>query len=220
MGVFDILGPIMIGPSSSHTAGAARLGRMAMTILGEKPTAVTITLYGSFARTYRGHGTDKALIAGLLGFEADDSRISDAPVLAAEAGLKVEFKTATDERDIHPNTAEFSMVGETGKKVRVVGASIGGGRIVVNRIDDYEVEITGEYHTLVIIHRDIPGIIALLTHLLAQQSVNIANMRASRKQKGTDALMIIETDQAVSAETLGTMNSLPEIETALLVQPL
>ena len=112
------------------------------------------------------------------------------------------------------------MVGETGKKVRVVGASIGGGRIVVNRIDDYEVEITGEYHTLVIIHRDIPGIIALLTHLLAQQSVNIANMRASRKQKGTDALMIIETDQAVSAETLETMNSLQEIETALLVQPL
>lgn len=219
MGVFDIVGPVMIGPSSSHTAGAVRLGKMARTILGEAPRTAIIRLYGSFARTYRGHGTDKALVAGLLGFAADDIRIKDALDLAAAAELQVVFHTM-EGGVVHPNTAELQLTGASGKTVTVGGASIGGGSIVINRIDGYEVEISGEYHTLITIHHDKPGIIAMITQILAQQSVNIAFMKVSRKQKGVQALMVLETDQPIPQEVLAAIAPMPAIESALLVKPL
>lgn len=219
MGVFDSIGPIMIGPSSSHTAGAARLGKMAGTILGEAPAKAVITLYGSFARTYKGHGTDKALVAGLLGFAADDERIKDALKIAEASGLNVIFQSGQDE-DYHPNTAEFELSGVSGKTVKVRGKSIGGGSIRITSIDGYEVEFAGEYHTLITIHQDKPGVIAHITEILAQQKVNIAFMRVSRKQRGAKALMILETDQPIAVRAINAMNELAGIESALLVKPI
>lgn len=219
MGVFDIIGPVMIGPSSSHTAGAVRLGKMARTILGETPVAATISLYGSFARTYKGHGTDKALVAGIMGFAADDIRIKDALELAIAAKLTIKF-TLAEGVAVHPNTAQMSLTGESGKTVIVTGASIGGGRIIINQINGFEVEITGDYYTLITLHQDKPGIIAMITQILAQQSVNIAFMEVSRKQKGVQALMVLEADHPIPEAVLAAINPVPAIESALLVKPL
>jgi L-serine dehydratase len=218
-GVFDIIGPIMIGPSSSHTAGAARLGKMARTILGEQPVKAMIELHGSFAQTYRGHGTDKALAAGLLGFSTEDERIRDALDVARDAGLQITF-TATDLGDVHPNTAAMVLTGASGRKVRVVGASIGGGNIVITEIDGYTVELRGEYYTLITIHQDQPGIISLVTHILAQDRVNIAFMRVSRQGRGAQALMILEADQPISEQAASLVRNIPAIEVALLVPPI
>jgi len=219
MGVFDIIGPVMIGPSSSHTAGAARLGQMALTILGEKPLEATIGLYGSFAKTYKGHGTDKALVAGLMGFSADDPRIRDSLDLAVQSGLKVDFQIMED-ANLHPNTARFSLKGNSGKTVKVTGASLGGGRIVITQIDGYQVEITGDYQTLIAVYQDKPGIVATVTKILAQENVNIAFMRVSRKNKGAQALMVLETDQSISEKAIAAVDAVPTIEFVRLVRPL
>lgn len=219
MGVFDIVGPVMLGPSSSHTAGAARLGKMARTILGEKPVKVQINLFGSFARTYKGHGTDKALIAGLLGFSADDPRIRNALSLAGEFNLNATFHTVEGGEN-HPNTAEFNLQGVSGKVIKLAGASIGGGRIVINRINDYQVEVSGDYHTLMVIHSDKPGTIAVVAHILAQENVNIAFMKVSRRRRGAQALMLTETDQQIPEQALEAIKAIPSVESALLVQPL
>lgn len=219
-GVFDIIGPVMIGPSSSHTAGAARLGKMARTILGEDPVSAVIELHGSFAQTYRGHGTDKALAAGLLGFDTDDARIKDALSAAPQHGLNVIFKTTDLGDTAHPNTAVFHLTGVSGRKVKVVGASTGGGNIMITQIDGYAVELTGEYHTLISIHHDKPGVIALITHMLAQESVNIAFMRVSRREKGSEALAIIEADHSLPGHILTAISSIPAVKLALLIPPL
>jgi L-serine dehydratase len=219
MGVFDIVGPIMIGPSSSHTAGAARLGKMALTILGERPVLARITLYGSFAKTYKGHGTDKALVAGLLGFSADDPRMIESLQLAKESGLEVHFQTK-DTGDVHPNTAGFLLETSSGRTVNVLGASVGGGSVVISKIEGFQVDITGELHTLVIIQKDIPGIIAGVTQILAQENINVAFMRVSRQNKGDQALMIVEVDQIVPQNTLTALRSIPSIESVLMIEPL
>ncbi|MEN6566264.1 MAG: L-serine ammonia-lyase, iron-sulfur-dependent subunit beta [Veillonellales bacterium] len=219
MGVFDVVGPVMIGPSSSHTAGAARLGKMVRNILGEQPIEAIIYLYGSFAQTYKGHGTDKALAAGLLGFSAEDPRIREALTLAVRSNMKIAFKTIID-TGYHPNTAEFELRGESGKTLKVVGASVGGGKIVVSKINNYDVEITGEYYTLIAIYPDKPGVIAAVSHMLARYNVNIAFMKVSRQEKGEQALMIVQTDQLIDEETLFSIKSLPVIHSALVVQPL
>lgn len=219
-GVFDIIGPVMIGPSSSHTAGAARLGKMARTILGEEPSSAFIELHGSFAQTYRGHGTDKALVAGLLGFNTDDVGIKDALSTAPQRGLNVTFKSVDLGDSAHPNTAVFHLSGVSGRKVKVVGASTGGGNIKITEIDGYAVELTGEYHTLISIHKDKPGVIALITHMLAQEGVNIAFMRVSRREKGLQALAIIEADIPLPAHILTAINSIPAVQLSLLIPPL
>lgn len=219
MGAFDIVGPIMIGPSSSHTAGACRLGKMASTILGEKPVKALITLHGSFAKTHKGHGTDKALIAGLLGLQADDAGIKNSFALAKEAQMEFEFSLA-ESGECHPNTTEFELQGASGKTVKVIGASVGGGSIVISKIDGYDVECTGEYQTLIAVYQDKPGVIAMITQILGLQGVNIATMRVSRKQKGSQALMIIETDQLITVTVMEAIKALPGIESAILVQPL
>ena len=193
---FDIIGPIMIGPSSSHTAGAVRLGLMAKEILVEPVKSVEIKLHGSFAQTYKGHGTDRALIAGIMGFKPDDERIRDALQIATENNIKYSFEKVNLD-DVHPNTAIIKLTGISGHVVSVQGASIGGGNIVISYINDFEVNLSGKYPSLIVVHKDRPGVINGVTAALALYNINIAYMKVSRKERGAQALMNIEVDNAV-----------------------
>ncbi|MEE0433842.1 MAG: L-serine ammonia-lyase, iron-sulfur-dependent subunit beta [Peptococcaceae bacterium] len=193
MNVFDILGPVMIGPSSSHTAGAARIGLMARTLLAKEPVAAEILLHGSFAKTYKGHGTDRALVAGILGMAPDDERLRDALTIAEEQGLHVTF-TPTEFADSHPNTAEIHLTAADGSQASLRGASVGGGRIEVVRVNDMPVSLTGEYFTLIVIHRDTPGAIADVTQVLTHYKGNICHFDLSRKARGGEAIMTISMD--------------------------
>jgi len=192
--VLEILGPVMIGPSSSHTAGAVRLGRLARGINGRPFKKVRIGLHGSFASTYRGHGTDKALIAGLMGFATDDERIRDALTLAGKAGLEFDF-TPVDLGAVHPNTARITFYNEDDTRMTVTGSSIGGGQVLIQKIDDTPLAFTGNYPTLIIDHIDRRGIISEITTLLARFEINIATMHVSRTQKNKNAVLLIEADQ-------------------------
>ena len=219
MGVFDIVGPVMIGPSSSHMAGAARIGLMARNILRDEPVRADITLYGSFARTYRGHGTDKALIAGLLGLSADDVRLRHSFDLAHQAGLAFSF-TRSDEVPDHPNTAKIEMVGKTGKKAEVVGVSLGGGRISIREINGFIAEISGEEHTLITLHRDQPGIIARATTLMAEGNINVSTMKVFRSAKYADAVMIVCTDSPVPPDMVEAIGEIPAVQDVITLLPL
>jgi L-serine dehydratase len=190
----------MIGPSSSHTAGACRLGELARAILGDTPSSAHIVLHGSFASTGPGHGTDIALVAGLLGMHPDDARLPSAFEIAREAGLVFDFAEA-DLGDVHPNTAVFEMTDTDGRAMRVQGSSLGGGDVVVTRVDNYDVEITGELPLLVVGHLDRPGEIAAVTSILAETHVNVASMYVSRERRGANALMLIATDAEVDRVT-------------------
>lgn len=196
MQLFDILGPVMVGPSSSHTAGAARIGRMARTLLGSEPVRARIFLHGSFADTGVGHGTDRALVGGLLGMKPDDLRIPFAFEEAQKAGLSFTVDKL-ELPDAHPNTALVELEGKGGERLEMQASSVGGGRIVVNRLDGIDVSFTGEYNTLVIRNHDENGAVALVTGILSQLRVNVANMSLCRHKRGADALMVIETDQHV-----------------------
>jgi L-serine dehydratase len=209
--VFDIVGPVMIGPSSSHTAGACRLGELARAIFAETPSHARIVLHGSFASTGPGHGTHLALVAGLLGMHPDDPRLPNALELAAERGLVVEF-AEEDLGDTHPNTAQFELTGADGQTMCVRGCSLGGGDVVVNQIDHFEVEITGDLPVLVVGHVDRPGEIAAVTSLLAESGVNIASMQVSRERRGANALMLIETDAEVDRVTASRIAKQPGVE--------
>ncbi len=219
MNVFDIIGPIMVGPSSSHTAGAVRIGKIARAVAGGQPVAVTIELYGSFAQTYKGHGTDKAIIAGLLGMAPDDERIKDSLELARELGMAFKFRKSHN-KEVHPNTALISAVDYAGKKTIVQGSSVGGGRIVVNRINEINVKFNGEYYTLLVPHNDTPGMIAAVTNLLADQGINIAEMNVYRSQRGGEAMMVIETDQAIKEELVGLIEAVNKVKKAILIKPI
>ena len=196
MGIFDIIGPVMIGPSSSHTAGAARIGQVAGRILGKPLKSAHITLYGSFAKTGKGHGTDRALVAGLMGYAPDSGSIRDALKLAEEKGIPISFSLSEDDMG-HPNVAKIDAYGTEGAHVVVVGRSLGGGRVMITEIDGYPVEITGEDYTFLTRHHDVPGIVADVCRLLAEEHINISTMRLFRKGKGDEAVMIIHTDQLV-----------------------
>lgn len=191
--VFDIIGPIMIGPSSSHTAGAVRIGKYARSVLGTKPVKAVIRFSGSFAKTYKGHGTDKAVIAGILGMDTDDSRIRNSMEIAKEEGLDFTF-VEEDIEGAHPNTAEITLTDAKGKSALVQGASVGGGNIMINKINDTEVSISGKSDTLVIPHDDIPGMIAVVTNILAEKGVNVHGFSLGRDHKGGTAVMTIEID--------------------------
>jgi len=208
--VFDIIGPVMIGPSSSHTAGAVRLGNLARAVFGQTPRRVRVVLHGSFAETGPGHGTDLALVAGLLGFSPDDGRIRDALTHAERSELAVTFATG-DLGEVHPNTALFELEGPTGEQMRIQGSSLGGGDVVVTRVDDYDVDITGELPVLVVGHLDQPGEIAAVSRALADAEVNIAAMRVARERRGGGAIMLIDTDAAVSAEVAESLRALPGV---------
>jgi L-serine dehydratase len=199
--VFEVIGPIMIGPSSSHTAGAVRLGRLARSVFGSTPAAAHITLHGSFASTGHGHGTDLALVAGLLGYAPDDERIRVADEEAVKAGLAVTFDTG-DLGEVHPNTARIEMTDADGRSVTVQGSSVGGADVVLTAIDDFDVAISGELPVLVVEHHDQPGVIASVSAVLARYGANIASMEVSRERRGARALMVIETDQPVASAAL------------------
>ena len=210
MNVFDIIGPVMIGPSSSHTAGAVRLGRVAWKILGDKVVKADITLSGSFAQTYRGHGTDKALIAGVMGMDSDDERIRHSLQLAKEGGMEFAFHE-TEIPGAHPNTARVTVTGAQGGTAVIQGASIGGGNILIT-------EITGQYNTLLVLHYDKPGTIAAVTNFMAYSEVNIGNFRLSRPKKGGEAVMTIEVDGDVSDALISSLRILPNIINGVLIR--
>ena len=211
--IFDILGPVMVGPSSSHTAGAVRIGRMARVLLGEEPKKAEIGLYGSFAETGQGHGTDRALIAGLLGLQPDDMDVPNSFTLAKDRGLDFSFYTARL-REAHPNTAVLDVTGVTGKKLKLQAASIGGGRIRVEQLNGVEVNFTGTFNTLIIRHQDVAGEVANVTRELAVEGVNIANMSVCRAKRGGDALMVIETDHKIPGDVITRIADLKNIHQA------
>ncbi len=219
MGVFDVVGPVMIGPSSSHTAGAARIGLMAREILKDEPQSVTITLYGSFAKTYKGHGTDKALVAGLLGFSADDVRLRTSFEIAAQEGMQITFHRSEAEVD-HPNTVRIAMKGKTGRKMEIVGVSLGGGKIEIREINGASVSLSGEEHTLITVHRDKPGIIAQATTIMAIGHINVSNMRVFRSAKNATAVMIVCTDSPVPPEMVSMIKKISAIESVVTLLPL
>jgi L-serine dehydratase len=208
--IFDVVGPVMIGPSSSHTAGAVRLGLLARAILGSEPSRARILLHGSFASTGRGHGTDLALAAGLMGMRIDDPRIREALSIAAGRGLAIEFEDA-DLGDWHPNTARFELEDASGRTMTVTGSSLGGAEVVVTRIDDFDVEVTGELPTLVVSHTDRPGVIAGVTAALAEGGANIATMSDSREKRGERALMLVQTDSPLPEELLAKVAAVHDV---------
>lgn len=207
--LFDIVGPIMVGPSSSHTAGAVRLGLATRRILGEEVRKATIYLHGSFAATYWGHRTDVALIAGLLGMGMADERIPRALELAQGAGLEYSFHSA-NLGDVHPNSVEIKVQGDHGK-LTVGGASIGGGRINLFNIDGFEVAVDGSYTVLMTKHRDEPGVIAEITRILAHHGINIAFLDVSRKMRGSEAMLLAETDDPIPSEVIEHVQRLPGV---------
>ncbi len=202
---FDIVGPRMIGPSSSHTAGAARLAHIAWHIAGEDVAKAELTLYGSFAETGRGHGTDKALLAGVLGLEPDDERLRYSMLLAQEAGVDYDIRYASEAPGDYDyaNMARIRIEGHGGTITDVLGASIGGGNILITEINGMQVSFTGEYPTLIVAHNDVSGTITKVTGVLAKAGINVAGMRVYRQSKGQEAYMIIETDSPASNAVLG-----------------
>ena len=208
--IFDMMGPVMVGPSSSHTAGAARIGNMGRTLLGEEVARADIGLYGSFAETGFGHGTDRALLAGLLGMKPDALRIPNAYEEANRAGKAYSFRTV-ELRDAHPNTALLELTGKSGKQLTLQASSIGGGAIVVNKIDGIDVNFTGDFNTLIVRNQDESGSVAAITSILSQVHINVANMSVNRHRRGGDALMVIETDQHIKPRQVEFLSELPGI---------
>lgn len=216
--IFDILGPVMVGPSSSHTAGAARIGLIARQLFGRQPEKATVYLHGSFAATGKGHGTDKALIAGLLGMMPDDMRIPHSFDVANEEGMEFVIKNK-DIKEAHPNTAQVIMEAEGVPTMLVQAYSIGGGRIRVCRIDANEVNFSGETYTLIIRNVDEPGRIKDVASVLSRQDVNIATMQVFRDKRGGFAVMVVETDQVISQEALDELESREGIIRAKFLNP-
>lgn len=208
--IFDMIGPIMVGPSSSHTAGAARIGSMGRTLLGEDVAHADIGLHGSFAETGFGHGTDRALLSGLLGMKPDDLRIPNAYEEARRAGLSFSFRTI-ELRDAHPNTALLELTGVNGAHLVLQASSIGGGAIEVNGIDGIDVSFTGNYNTLIVRNQDEHGSVAAITSILNQLRINVANMSVNRHRRGGDALMVIETDEHIKPHQVAFLRELPGI---------
>lgn len=214
--IFDIIGPSMIGPSSSHTAGATKLGKVAYRIAGEDISEVDFLLHGSFAKTYKGHGTDKALLGGILGFNPDDERIKDSFDLANNKKIKFSFKEV-DLGEVHPNTVKIIITKKNKEIVELVGSSTGGGNVVVCQINGLDLEFTGAYTTLIISHRDRPGIVAKVTTILSENNINIAFMRVYRYGRGENAFMIIETDDLIQGLVMEYINRLEGISKSYLV---
>lgn len=210
MNIFDIVGPVMVGPSSSHTAGAVRIGYISRKLLGESVSSAQIYLHGSFSLTGRGHGTDKALIAGLLGMKTDDIRIPDSYNVAEENGMTFSFESK-DLGDVHPNTVLLKLVGKTRRKLEIMASSLGGGRIRINSIDGLTVNFCGDYPTLIVHNLDQPGHVAEVTSMLSHKSVNIAAMQLFRSQRGAEAVMVIECDQEIPEESLAWLMHLEGI---------
>jgi L-serine dehydratase len=199
--IFEVLGPIMVGPSSSHTAGAVKIGYITRKLLGEAPLKAEILLHGSFAATGVGHGTDKALVAGLLGMLADDMRIPDSFEIAKQHNLEISIG-AINLKNVHPNTAVLKVVGKSNRILEVVASSVGGGAIKIGKIDGLEANFTGSNPTLIIHNIDQPGHVAEVTSTLSHNGINIATMHLYRDKRGGFAVMVIETDQNIPRESI------------------
>ena len=198
--VFDVLGPNMIGPSSSHTAGAARIGFLAQKMIGGSVVKVDFTLYGSFARTYHGHGTDRALLGGIMGFDTDDMRIRDSFDLASEQGIAYSFTPNELETDVHPNTVDISMVNASGQTMTVRGESLGGGKVRIVRINQ------------------VKGVVAHITKCLSDRGVNIAFMRLFRESKGHTAYTIVESDGRLPEGIAESLRANDHVQHVMVVQ--
>ncbi len=216
--VFEVIGPNMVGPSSSHTAGAASIARLAWKMTHEKIKRVKFTLYGSFAQTYKGHGTDRALLGGMMGFETDDERIRDSFEIAEKEGLEFSFTANTIETEVHPNTVDMEIEDVTGRVLTVRGESIGGGKVRLTRINGVKVLFTGEYHSLIVIHRDHPGVISKVTAYLGECHVNIAYLRVYRENKGGIAYMIIESDEEITQDIVDKIEKNPFVKDTMLIK--
>ena len=239
MNVFDIIGPIMIGPSSSHTAGACRIGNFSRIIFESLPSEVTLYFSGSFAKTYKGHGTDKAVVAGLLGFSASDERLRDSLKLANEMGMKVTIKC--EELELaHPNTVrivanktsrgeqncrdEQNCMGELCEPndiMEVIGSSVGGGNILITRVNDVPLELDGMYDTFIITHKDIPGMITKITEVLSNHSINVNGLKLSRSEKGGEAVVVVQVDDSISDSIVtGELSNISNVTKVSLLKAL
>lgn len=208
--IFEVTGPVMIGPSSSHTAGAARLARTARLIVNKPFTHVSFGLHGSFARTYRGHGTDRALVAGALGIGEDDERLVDAFALAEKAGIGYDFYEI-DLDDMHENSVKMTFADADGAASEVIGSSIGGAQIVIRRINGFDTEFSAQLNTLVICQRDKPGVVKAVSAILAENEINIGVMRLSRRARGDIACCVIETDHRIPQNVVGELEQIPNV---------
>ena len=211
--LLDIIGPVMVGPSSSHTAGACRLGLLARNLVGGTPQTARVELHGSFARTGEGHGTDKAIVGGLMGFRPDDERLRTALEIAEHEGLDYRFEKTTIADDAHPNTVRIT-VERDGRRAVMVGSSLGAGRVLVTEIDGYPVEVSGGYHTIVLVAEDVKGSVARIAGILAEHDLNIATLKLTRKQRGGDAFMVIEIDEAPGEHVRDVIRALPWVRWA------
>jgi len=210
MNLFDIVGPVMVGPSSSHTAGAVKIGNVCRKLLAEDISEAEIMLSGSFLSTGKGHGTDKAVLAGLLGMQVDDMDIPKSFEIADERDLKFSF-SGIDLVDAHPNSVKLLLRGKSGKELEIIAASIGGGRIQICELDGITVNFSGEYPTLIVHNLDQPGHVTEVTSMLGHKSVNIATMQLYRKSRGGDAVMVIECDQEVPVDSIKWLEHLEGI---------
>jgi L-serine dehydratase len=215
--LLDIIGPVMVGPSSSHTAGACRLGLLARGLVGGTPHRALVELHGSFARTGEGHGTDKAIAGGLLGFRPDDERIRQALEIMEREGLDYRFEKTTIDDDAHPNTARIT-VARGDRTAIMVGSSLGAGRVLVTEIDGFPVEVTGNYHTIVLVAEDVKGSVARIAAILAEHELNIATLRLTRKERGGDAFMVIELDDPAGDRVRGEIDALSWVRWAFRLE--
>lgn len=216
--VFDVMGPNMVGPSSSHTAGSVSIALLARKMIEGQLKKAEFTLYGSFGKTYKGHGTDYALLGGILGFATDDLRIRDSYTLAKEAGIDFEFIVNDTELEVHPNTVDIHLVNQEGTRLDVRGESVGGGKVRIVRINDVEVDFTGEYSTLIVIHKDRPGVVAYITKCLSDCNVNIAFMKLYREDKGATAYSIVESDEKIPKKIIDDISKSENVTQTMLVQ--
>ena len=211
MNIFEIVGPVMVGPSSSHTAGAVKIGYASRKLLGEKLASAEILLHGSFLATGRGHGTHFALVAGLLGMREDDSRIPESLELAEKAGIKIKFGRI-NLKNYHPNSVQLELTGVNGRHLQVIGESVGGSVINIARIDGLRTNFSGDYPTLIVHNKDQPGHVAEVTSMLSHKSVNIAAMQLSRANRGGDAVMVLEVDGEIPTQALEWLKKLEGVE--------
>lgn len=216
--VFDVLGPNMIGPSSSHTAGAAVIAFLAQKMINGPLVKVDFTLYGSFAKTYRGHGTDRALLGGIMGFATDDMRIRDSFEIADEIGLKFSFQPNEEETEVHPNTVDIAMENAAGQKMTIRGESLGGGKVRIVRINQVKVEFTGEYSAIIVVQEDKPGVVAHITKCLSERNINIAFMRLFREKKGHTAYTIVESDGRLPEDVSEKLRENIHVHDVMIVQ--
>jgi len=214
--VFDMIGPVMIGPSSSHTAGVVKIGRVARRIIQTKPLTAKITFYNSFARTYEGHGSDRAIIAGLLDYRTDDARIKTALNNAVTEGLEYSFKSIGNASTMHPNTVKVSLLGDL-KSVEILGESRGGGVIKITEVNGFSTNFSANRHTLIILADDRKGAIAFIANILANDECNIATMSVNRKGKQGEAFHVIEMDSPMKKLTLTYLENLSWVQQLIFI---